>query len=273
MICDNELEKLDDKDLEALENKYLEKYYHFLKFSMDNIILGLKSKEKIKDDWFDIWNNDSVTNQKQGFSVGAERVIYYYLSNSRILGDPNSNPVSSDLMFETEDAFIHIDLKTVQTTNIGDIKSNIFIGNNQNSYDTQLFIKNTETPLKYKGNLPKYYTLENCGKPCKKPCLTYFITILHDNDTLDNLMIAILSMPNGQLESLYGSSVISAGKKKNDKDRGNGRLSTARFNFSKHKKFRLLPDKCRIKVAYLHPSIVNGEIYKKELEHFILTND
>ena len=253
---------LSNKELEELENKYLEKYYHFLKFSKDEILKGLRSKEKIKNDWVDIWNNDNSKETKQGFSVGAERVIYYYLSNSKILGDPNSNPVSSDLMFEVDDAFIHIDLKTVQTTNIGDIKNSIFVGNNQNSYDTDLLVNNTT--LKYKGNLPKYYTL---GEH-KKPCLTYFITILHNNRTLDNLMIAILSMPNGQLQEVYGADVIAAGKTKDDKDRAQGKLSTARFKFSTNKEFKLLTAKNRVKIAYMHPDIINEDIYAKELIHF-----
>ena len=255
---------LTNLELECLENKYLKKYYHFLKFSLDEILTGLKSKEKIKNDWFDIWNSKSnQKDQKQSFSVGAERVIYYYISNSRILGEPNSNPVSSDLMFETDDAFVHIDLKTVQTTNIGDIKNTIFIGNNQNSYKTSILVNNDN--LKYKGNLPEYYKLGNS----RKPCLTYFITILHDSDSLDNLMIAILCMPNGQLSEEYGSDVISAGKTKNPEDRKNGILSTARFNFSKINKFKLLPNKYRVRVAYLNPDIVNKIKYTKELYLFL----
>lgn len=254
---------LTNKQLEIIENHYLEKYYHFLKFSLDDILIGLKSKEKIKDDWFDVWNSGSKKNQKQGFSVGAERVIYYYLSNSKILGNPNSNPVSSDLMFEVHDAFIHIDLKTVQTTNVGDIKNSIFIGNNQNSYDTKLKVNNNT--LQYTGNLPTYYSLANT----KKPCLTYFITILHDNNNFNNLMIAILCMPNGQLQQVYDSDVIAAGKTKNEQDRVQNRLSSARFRFSKIQTFKLLENKYRIKVAYLHPDIITNNKFNSELKHFI----
>ncbi len=253
---------LTNLELEKLEYKYLEKYYYFLKFSMDEILIGLNSKQKIKNDWFDIWNKDS--NSKQSFSVGAERVIYYYISNSRILGEPNSNPVSSDLMFEVADAFVHIDLKTVQTSNIGDISTSIFIGNNQNSYKSNVDVGG-KTLFYDKANLPKYYTFENT----KKPCLTYFITILHDSDTLENMMINIMCMPNGQLEEVYGSSVLQAGKTKDNIDRDNNKLSTVRFKFSKNEYFKLLENKKRIKIAYLNDNIKNNDIYSSKLEHFI----
>lgn len=254
--------KLSNKKLEELENEYLEQYYYFLKFSMKAILKGLASKEKIKNDWFDIWNSgkdDSDT--KQGFSVGAERVIYYYLSNSKILGDPNSCPVSSDLMFEVDDAYIHIDLKTVQTSNIGDIKNKIFIGNNQNSYRSPIDVSGNE--LNYKNaNLPCYYNSE-------KPCLTYFITILHDQDSLDNLMISIMCMPNGQLKDVYGKDVLSAGKTVDPKERKKGNVSSVRFNFSSVQEFKLLDAKRRIKVAHLHEDIIDGNIYQDELKVFI----
>ena len=41
--------------LEKLEYKYLIKYYHFLKFTQDEILKGLDTKNAIKDDWFHKW--------------------------------------------------------------------------------------------------------------------------------------------------------------------------------------------------------------------------
>ena len=37
-------------ELEKLESKYLEKFYHFLKFAEDEMLKGFLTKEKIKDD-------------------------------------------------------------------------------------------------------------------------------------------------------------------------------------------------------------------------------
>lgn len=217
-------------------------------FSKDNILQGLQSKDKIKEDWYNIWNKTDDKNKSQSFSVGAERVIYYYLSNSKILGDPNSTPVSADLMFEVEDAFIHIDLKTVQTSNIGDFNTNIFVGNNQTSYKSKMIV-NKEI-LKYKAAcLPQYYSYVIETKEYKKPCLTYFITILHDEKNLETLVLNIMSMPNGQLVNVYNTEVLKAGKTVNKAEREEGFVSTVRYNFSECNKFKLL-NSDRIKVVY-----------------------
>lgn len=76
-------------------------------------------------------------------------------------------------------------------------------------------------------------------------------------------------MPNGQLQQVYGSNVIAAGKIKNEQDRAQNRLSSARFRFSKVQMFKLLQTKYRIKVVYLHPDIINNNKFNSELEHFI----
>ena len=114
------------KQIEKLEKKYLNKYFHFLKFAEDEIISGFKTKDKIKGDWHGLYASGI-----SDFSTGAERIIYSLL-NGKGIGQPNSSPVGSDLFFEVEDAFIHIDLKTVGAslrgkTNIGDYTRSIFV--------------------------------------------------------------------------------------------------------------------------------------------------
>ncbi|MBU4480209.1 hypothetical protein KKG48_02085, partial [Patescibacteria group bacterium] len=167
-----------NKEIEKLESKYLEKFYHFLKFAEDEMLQGFDTKEKIKNDWFEKYKTGI-----SDFAVGAERIVYA-LFNGKGIGQPNSSPVGSDLFFEVEDAYIHIDLKTVKAslegkTNIGDYLSDIFVGNNQNSYNGKLNVGRIEK--KYKNaSLPHFYTLTN-GK--KKICLTYFVTILYDEDS------------------------------------------------------------------------------------------
>ena len=46
---------LTDFELEELENKYLEKFYHFLKYTEDEMLKGFQTKEKIKNDWIKYW--------------------------------------------------------------------------------------------------------------------------------------------------------------------------------------------------------------------------
>ena len=253
-------------EIEKLELKYLEKYYYFLKFAEDELLDGFKTKEVIKDDWIDKYKSGI-----SDFSVGAERIVYSML-NGKGIGQPNSSPVGSDLFFEVNDAFINIDLKTVGTTlnkrkkldplgawadNIGDYKSTIFVGTNQNSYTGEMLVyegKKNEYTRDYYASLPTFY---NKGKTNEKICLTYFITILYDKDTLDILVMCIVCMPNGELESHYKERVLSAGKN----------IEKTRFRFSKVTNFELLqlPRK-RIKVVYFKKDM--DVRFKKKLKYF-----
>ncbi len=258
-LSKEELQKL--KEIEELENRYLEKYYYFLKFVEREILLGLKTKDHIKDDWFSKWGGSA--GQTSDFAVGAERIVYALL-NGKGIGQPNSCPVGADLMFEVDDAMIHIDMKTVCTNNIGDCSKDIFVGENQNSYKG-IIVKRGGISEKYIPNLPYIYTIkkENYKQPIKKPCLSYFIVILYDKDDLDTLFILITSIPNGLLEPIYGSTILSAGK-------NHGK---ARYNFSQVPQFALLENKLRTRVIYLNDEIRRNNDLTEKLSAIIELND
>ncbi|MFW5851603.1 MAG: hypothetical protein ACOCWB_05220 [Bacteroidota bacterium] len=185
----------------------MNKYFHFLKFAEDELLIGFQTKYKIQSDWCHKWNPTEEGKGISDFATGTKR-IFSALLNGKGMGQPNSAPIGSDLFFEVEDAFIHIDLKTVQTRNIGDYTSDIFVGNNQNSYNGTLDVNGNEK-IYDEACLPHYYTLPD---GTKKPCLTYFITILYEEYNLDILAINLLSMPNGALFPVYGKEVLKAGK-------------------------------------------------------------
>lgn len=234
------LEKLKEtqqlREIEELELKYLRKYFYFLKFSEDEMFEGFKTKEKIKEDWFGLYG-EGISD----FSVGAERIIYS-LINGKGIGQPNSSPVGADLFFEVQDAYIHIDLKTVNLRNIGDFTTSIFVGENQNSYKG-IIEKQDGSKEFYSPALPTFY---NKGKENQKVTLSYFITILYDKDDLDIKVISIDCMPNGELVKHYGSRPLRAGKNP----------GKARFNLGEVNKFELLPgNPSRIKVAYFNQSM------------------
>ncbi|MGL2427776.1 hypothetical protein ACOWLW_03840 [Helicobacter pylori] len=237
------------REIEEMENKYLEKFYHFLKYCEDEMMQGFLTKEKIKGDW--IGKYDSKISD---FAVGAERIIYA-LFNGKGVGQPNSCPVGADMFFEVEDAFIHIDLKTVQTRNIGDFCESIFVGTNQNSYQSEIIKTNGESfeePRMYKPALPYFY---NQGKVNEKICLTYFITILYEDENLNILNINLMCMPNGLLVKHYGTRVLKAGKN----------LDKARFHFVKCADFECLEEKkSRIKVIYFDKNM--KQEYKNRLK-------
>lgn len=239
------------KNIEILEKKYLDKFYHFLKFTEDEMLKGFETKEKIKDDWIDKYKS-GISN----FSVGAERIVYS-LFNGKGIGQPNSAPVGSDMFFELDDAFIHIDLKTVQTRNIGDITNSIFVGRNQNSYKSEIKKRNGSSfdPIRiYEPALPTFY---NKGKKNEKICLSFFVTIVYEDVNLNILNINILCMPNGELEQHYGSNVLQAGKNP-DK---------TRFRFTEVPDFELLNNnQKRVKVIYFDKKM-KAE-YKKNLSFY-----
>jgi len=263
----NELKKTNSEkivnrmiQIEKTENKYLLKFYHFLKFAEDEMLEGFKTKEKIKSDWIEKYKSGI-----SDFSTGAERIVYALL-NGKGVGQPNSAPVGADLFFELKDAFIHIDLKTVgaslsradnTSNNIGDYITSIFVGRNQNSYKGQMLVsmgKNKSVKRSYTPSLPAFY---NKGTEHEKICLSYFVTILYDKDSLDILVMSIVCMPNGDLEKHYKDRVLQAGKN----------IDKTRFRFVEVPNFELLSTETkRIKVIIFDEKM--DPRYKKRLSFF-----
>jgi hypothetical protein len=249
---------LTEREIEELECLYLDEFHHFLLFAKRRILNGLNTKETIREDWENQWDPGAGREKRSEFDIGAERIIYAFF-NTQGFGVPNSAPVGSDMFFETEDAFIHIDMKTVQTNNIGDYNSNIFVGTNQNSYVGNMKV-HEDTPKEeirsYAGNLPTEYTVK--GSP--KICLTYFLTILYEEldvaPKFKVLNINILCMPNGRLEPTYEHRALSAGKL----------IDKTRFNWSRTPDFELLddPQPKRIRVVYFNDEM--DDKLKKKLK-------
>lgn len=241
---------LSNKQVEEIEYKYLKKFYHFLKYSQDELLEGLSSKEKIRGDWEKLWGNDQRGSEN---AVGAERIVYSLL-NGHSFGSPNSNPVSSDMFFEFEDAFVHFDLKSYYESNVGDFKTMIDIGVNQNSYAGTI-IKERKENEEYKPNLPFYY---NKGKENEKICLTFFFAILGSDSGSSTEVISLICVPNGQLKEHYQSRPLKAGK-------NHGK---ARFNLKECNKFELLDNQpSRVFVPYVNPDMSDG--LKKELQFYL----
>ena len=85
---------LNNTDIERLEYHYFNDIIFLLKQDLEKMIEGLKSKDKIKDDWEKIFNDPNKKTKTSDFARGAER-IYFWLFNQ--FGKPNSTPIGSDL--------------------------------------------------------------------------------------------------------------------------------------------------------------------------------
>ncbi|MHA6258290.1 PDDEXK family nuclease [Sporosarcina sp. CAU 1771] len=226
-------EEFSNEYLEFWEYEYLKNIHNSLVLDRERMIEGFTSKEEIRGDW-----EEYLGKEISDFAVGSER-IFYWLFNQ--FGQPNSSPIGSDLFFETYNAFVHIDVKTVITDNIGDINGDIFVGDNQNSYEGFIEVRG-KAPRPYKGNLPPVYTKTD---GTKKMCLTYFICVLYSPNG-EIQFITVLSMPNGKLNDVYGNRVLKAGKNP-------GRI---RYNFSKTPTFELLKGTpTRIKFVLVNPTM------------------
>jgi hypothetical protein len=216
------------ENIEFWENHYLNQIEFSLKQDLSKMLDGLKSKDKIKDEWFEIFKRSADKNSD--FARGAER-IYYWLFNQ--FGIPNSSPIGSDMFFETYNAFVHIDIKTAKLDNFSDFKGKIPVGGNQTSYKSDDY--------DFEVNLPTNYSYHN------KICLTYFINIIYEieHDNIEIEAIYLICVPNGKLIDIYGNEIIGSGKSGYS---GKG----FRYLYHKKPKFELLPDKpLRIRRIYL----------------------
>ena len=85
-------DKMDLKEIEFWEHEYLEQIYYLLTIDKEKMMLGLNTKEDIRDDW-----EEYILGKSQNdISIGSERVFYWLFNQ---FGVPNSSPVGSDLFF------------------------------------------------------------------------------------------------------------------------------------------------------------------------------
>ncbi|HDD57449.1 MAG: hypothetical protein DRN25_03780 [Thermoplasmata archaeon] len=219
--------KLTPLEIEKLEFVHFGRIrYHFID-NWKDILSGLHSRLKIKDDWYQQFIS-TKSNVASDLEMGAERIFHYVFSQG--MKNPNSSPIGADLMYETFDSFIHIDVKTVSESNWGDYKGKIAIQPNQTSYPLSKY--------KLSPNLPTHYskTFKKDGKVYKKPTLTYFIYALHKHASKEIYSILLVCMPNGELYDVYGDKILHAGKTKN----------SVRYAFKEEPRFVLLSDRHEI---------------------------
>lgn len=230
-------------ELEIIEfwEKYnLDQMEFMLLKDKDKMINALNSKDEIKNDWIETYNKKSCDIDK-----GAERV-YFWLLNQ--IGFPNSTPIGSDLLYETSNAFIHIDVKTSayftisngkRTLNSGDYKGLVSIGKNQTSYHFT-----DDSGIMHEANLPSIY------KSKDKICLTYIIHLIYDKESDGNLKILallLICIPNGSLHNVYGNDICGGSKNKNE---------AFRYKYKVNPFFQLIIEKpYRFKMLYKDASI------------------
>jgi len=199
-------DKLSPIEIEELEFVHFERIRYYFLDNLQYILKGLHSRLEIKRDWYNQFIS-TKSNVASDLEMGAERIFHYVFAQG--MKHPNSSPIGCDLMYETFDSFIHIDIKTISESNWGDYRGKISVKPNQTSYPLRKFELNP--------NLPPFYskTFEKEGSRYYKPALTYFIYILHKHASAEIYSILLVCMPNGALYQTYGDNILHAGKTKN----------------------------------------------------------
>ena len=218
-------------ELEKWELHYFKEIDFLLSQDVDKMLKGLNSKDKIKDNWFNQFSRIDKKRQNSDFARGAERV-YFWLFNQ--FGIPNSSPIGSDLMFETYNAFIHIDIKTAKFSNSSDYKGKIPISENQTSYKSKNF----------NSNLPFGYTIKSTNE--EKYCFTYVLNVIYGDkkDNFEIIAILLIAVPNGKLKEIYGNKIIGAGKNKG---------KSFRFEYKNSPYFKMIDENKMIKrIKFIH---------------------
>jgi len=229
------------KDIELLEKRYLDEIAFFIDKNLQWFLDRLKSKNEIKKDWLQTFKKTCRDNYEKAseLNVGAERVIHNLFGQYRLFA-VNSCPIGSDLMFESSDAFIHLEVKTATDSNPADFKGKIQLAQNQTTYAVDQTKSGDYYPF-----IPSLPTIYSNGKIC----LTYVIQIIHNNEEDLPKIIALFSIPNGMLKSTYGNC-INSGKHTKKLNRLNSR-GDIRFLYRDANKFENLEKKpSRIKVIY-----------------------
>jgi len=183
-----------DIDLEELEKRYLDYVVTSLRQDINGLVNGLNSRIRILNDW----RNEFLRTARRGYKAsdleaGAERIFHHFFTP--MFKFPNSCPIGSDLMYHTDDAIVHIEIKTNLVTN-PDYVGKVQLGRNQISYGVTNF-----SP-----NLPSIY------KSVSLPTLTYVIQIIHEHMSPKINALNVICIPNGQLLKYYGSKILQAGK-------------------------------------------------------------
>mgnify|MGYP000451461872 CR=1 FL=1 len=197
---------ISDLDLERLEEKYLNIIYNQLYININPVIKGIMSRDKITIYWKEKFANQSEQKITSDIAKGAERIFSHYMVEE---WEPNSCPIGSDLFYKTNNAYVHIEIKTARVNSrTQDYKGLCPVSKNQTSYcATESYTK--RTMIKTIPNLPYSYF--------EYPCLTYAIQTIYDPDNnYSTLAVLLISIPNGQLFNIYGNNIAKAGKLKNE---------------------------------------------------------
>ena len=196
MLADNT--EWEQKDIEELEKKYYNEILTLLRDNEDFIKdMFSKLKSRIKD----AKQRGMRWKKNNQVEIGLQelvRAVFYREKNWL----PFMLGIASDTVFDTDDAILQTDIKTVKTGDQrGDDKERIEVHPNQSSYSGSIEVLN-ENHI-FKGNLPTVME--------EKPVLTFFVRFLwsvDDNQEVQIDEVTLSSIPNGELREIYPNLIV-----------------------------------------------------------------
>lgn len=204
---------LTNNELEILERKYFDILVELLERSIGQIITQIYSQNSITGAAV-----GGVTNQ---IEHAVENVVEAMIAN-QLHWSICSMPVSSDSCFECGDAIVHIDAKTIVETDGDNTNNKITVEASQTTY-----AKGTVHTVSRKTWEPKLNFYENHRMFGEVPNLTYIIKVVYSNiHSVEK--IKLVSLPHGQLQTVFGgASILHAGRKNTGNVRNNIRFKEA----------------------------------------------
>ena len=188
---------LNNEEIITLEKKYFYILRNTLVSNLGKIISQICSQKLFED---------LTENEKNNVIDSAVENIIEGIISRNLDWNTCSMPVRSDSCYECGDAIIHIDAKTIKIDDGDSISNKINVEKSQTTYDynQDLTISNKiwKPYLRYYENHNYYGKIHN---------LTYFVRVIYSEQNLvEN--ISLISIPHGQLFSIFGKDILNAGK-------------------------------------------------------------
>ena len=233
---------LNDLELEELEKRYFDYIITSLRQDLEKVTEGLGSRIKILNDWRSKFLKTATKSHRQpsDLDAGAERIFHHLFAP--MFKFPNSCPIGSDLMYQVEEAIIHIEVKTTLITN-PDFVGKVNLGRNQVSYFRKEF----------KPNLPTLY------KSVNAPALTYVIQIIHKHMQPKIYALNVICIPNGRLFPHYGESILRAGKG------GWAKATDIRYHYAEEPHFKLLTKRYNKEIFRIETLLLDSKFRIKQM--------
>ncbi len=180
-----------------LEKKYFNILSDLLSRSIGQIIAQIYSQNSI--------TGATVGGVTNVIESAVENVIEALIAN-QLHWNICSLPVSADSCFECGDAIVHIDAKTVVDTDNDSKNNKVNVEAAQTTY-----VKGNILTVSGRNWEPKLNLYENHNMFGTIPNLTYIVKVVYSNEHLVE-KIKLISLPHGQLESIFGTDILQAGK-------------------------------------------------------------